>query len=110
MMRRVSTGCDQASGSTEPTGTSSSLVRGRGTGERVVSDPCTDTSSSALTGRLGGTKSGPRHHAAPGVCGQNVLPLLGSRVPRGSQPVTSFFPNIVRSICLCRDMKERTEW
>ena len=53
------------------------------------SGPCADISSSLLTSRLGGTKSGPRRDVASGCCSQNELPLLGSRVLRGSQPVIS---------------------
>ena len=92
MMRRVDTVCPEISGSTEARGTSGeadSLAEGCGKGTRVVSDPCTDISSPSLTGRPGGTSLGPRRDVASGGCGQNELPQLGSRVPRGSQPVVS---------------------
>ena len=65
-----------------------SLAEGCGKGERDFSDSCTDISSTARTARLGGTTmSGPRRDVAPSICGQKELPLLGSRVLRGSQPV-----------------------
>ena len=91
MMRRVDIVCAEFSGSTEPTGTSGGIGSvpqdvGR---TRVVSGLCTNMSSSALTGRLGGTKSGPRRDVASGCGGQNELLLLGSRVSHGSQPVIS---------------------
>ena len=59
-------------------GAAYSLAEGCRMGERDVSDAGTDISSSARTGGLGGTMSGPRRGAAAGCCGQNVLPLLGS--------------------------------
>ena len=64
--------CAEFSGSTEATVTSRGAI-----------------SSSALTSRLGGTKSSPRRDVASGSCGQNELLLLGSCVLRGSHPVTS---------------------
>ena len=82
----------ESSGGTEPTGTSGgivSLVEGCTAETCVVSGSCTDISSSVLIDRLGGTKSGPRRDVASGCCGQKELPLLGSRVLRGSQPVIS---------------------
>ena len=80
---------------TEVTGTSDgivSLAEGCVNGTRVVSCSCTDISSSALTGRLGGTKTCPRRDVASGCCGQKELVLLGSRVLPGSQPVNSSSP------------------
>ena len=67
MMRRVDMVCTESSGSTEATGTpggSVSLVEVCATGTCVVSGSCTDISSSVLTGRLDGTKSGPRRDVA----------------------------------------------
>ena len=89
MMRRVDIVCAESSGLTEATGGIESLAEGCVKGESVVSCSCTDTSSSALTGRLGGTKSSPRRDVASGRCGQKELPLLGYRVLRGSRPVIS---------------------
>ena len=69
VMQRVDIACAALSGSTASTRTSGaadSLAEGCGKGTRVVSDPCTVTSSSALTSRLGGTKSGPRRDVASG--------------------------------------------
>ena len=63
MMRRVNIHCADCAGSTEITGTSDgivSLAEECGKGTRVVSCSCTDISSSALIGRLGGTRSRPR--------------------------------------------------
>ena len=74
---------------TEATGGIDSLAEGCVKGACVVSCSCTDTSSSALTGRLGGSKSGPTRDVASGRCGQKELPLLGYRVLRGFQPVIS---------------------
>ena len=81
----------ESSGSTEVTGTSGgivSLVEGCATEACAVSGSCTDTSSSVLIDRLGGIKSGPRRDVASD-CGQKELLLLGSRVLRGFQLVTS---------------------
>ena len=87
MMRRVDTVCAEPSGSTESTGTSGgmdSLAEGCVKGTCVVSWSCTDMSSSDLTGRLGGTKSGPRRDVASGSLGQaseeNVVPQLPSGI------------------------------
>ena len=66
-MRRMDNVCTESSGSTEVTRTSDgivSLAEGCVNGTCVVSNSCTDISSSVLTGRLGGTKSGPRRDVA----------------------------------------------
>ena len=106
MMRRVDIVCIESSGSTEARGTSGgtdSFAERCVKGACVVSCSCTDISSSALTGRLGGTKSGPRRDVASGCGGQKELPPLGYRVLRGSQPVisSSQAPSGV-SVCLVR--------
>ena len=91
-------------------GGADSLAEGCGKGERDVADSCTDISSTARTTRLGGTTmSGPRRDVAPSVCGQNELPLLGSRVLRGSQPVI-FSSQALSRASLCREIKERAVW
>ena len=51
--------------------------------------------------------SSPRRDVAPSCQSQNEQPLLGSRVPRGSQSVIFLSPSIARSICLCRETMER---
>ena len=92
MMRSVDIVCIESSGSTEARGTSGgtdSLAQRCVKRACVVSCSCTDISSSALTGRLGGTKSGPRRDVASGCGGQKEIALLGYRVLRGSQPVIS---------------------
>ena len=63
VVRRVGTVCDDFSGSTEATTTSSgadSLAEGRGMRDRDVSGSDTDILSSARTGPRGRTMSGPR--------------------------------------------------
>ena len=87
VMRRVV--CTESSGSTEATGGIDSIAEGCVKGACVVSCSCTDISSSALTRRLGGTKSRPTRDVASGRCGQKEPPLLGYRVLRGSQRVIS---------------------
>ena len=106
MMRRVDIVFTESSGSTEATGTSGgtdSLAEGCVKGACIVSCSCTDISPSALTSQLGGTNSGPRRDVASGRCGQKELPLLGSRVLRGSQPVIfSSQASSGASICVVR--------
>ena len=65
------------------------FVQGCGMGDRDVSVSCIDVSSSARAGWFGGTMSGPIRGLASCCCGQNVLPLFGFRVLRGSQSVIS---------------------
>ena len=58
-------------------------------------------SSSARTGRRGGTMSGPRLDVAPGRCGQKEL--LGSRALRGSNPmISSSQASSGASVCVVR--------
>ena len=75
MMRRVDIACTESQRSTEATGTSGgidSLAEGRVHGACVVSYSCTGISS-ALRGRLGGTKSVPRREVAFCRCAQKEL-------------------------------------
>ena len=79
-MRRVGTVCGKFSGSTEATRTSGaadSLAEGLGMGEVLILTFHHQLARVRVSGR--------RRRAAPSLCGQNVLPMLGSRVLRGLQ-------------------------
>ena len=113
VMRRVDIVCAESSVSIEPTGTPGgidSLAEGCVKGTCVVSCSCTDISSSALTGRLGGTKSGPRRDVASCCCGQKELPLRWISCASWVPTSDFLFPSTVRSICLCREIKKRAVW